>query len=262
MIQVEKQGKFVIWKLNNPPVNALTLDMWKSMLNLLSEHESDTEIQGLIITSALPKPLFTAGNDLMSLYAPATSREKFREFWLTQTQFLARLYRTRLITIACINGHAPAGGCGISLCCDLRVMCDSESSRGAKIGLNEVAIGILVPKFWGRLLFHTAGSAGKAEKLLLFGQMVTPEQALELGLVDVVVPRDQVLDTGVKMMKDLVKLGPVGRSLTKNLLREDFSKAWEAYGEQEAREAWEVLASKPVIQQVGAVLKKLSKSKM
>lgn len=81
----------------------------------------------------------------------------------------------------------PAGGCCISLCCDYRVMAD-----GARIGLNEVELGIAVPKFWAALMARTV-SQGVAEKLCAFAQMADAQQALSVGMVDEVVPASQVV---------------------------------------------------------------------
>ncbi len=73
------------------------------------ESQKSPSIRGLIIASGVEKDIFTAGNDLRQLYAPLTSKQAYRKFWLTQTQFLTRLYRSPLVTIAAIRGHAPAG---------------------------------------------------------------------------------------------------------------------------------------------------------
>ena len=61
---------------------------------------------------------------------------RYREFWVVSNQFLARLYRTPLLTLAAIRGACPAGGCCMSLCCDLRFMVDGPGH----IGLNEVRV--------------------------------------------------------------------------------------------------------------------------
>ncbi|KAI3653375.1 hypothetical protein MP228_001322 [Amoeboaphelidium protococcarum] len=257
---------YAVLSLKSPPVNALSLAVWTQMLNALDSCEKNPDIKGLIITSAVTnqqKPIFTAGNDLTQLYAPMTSGEKFREFWLAQTTFLTRLYSSRLVTVACINGTSPAGGCGISLCCDYRIMTDSQSSNGfAKIGLNEVSIGIMVPKYWGKLFLQTAGSRGHAEKLLLTGQMLTPEQALKLGIVDEVVPLQQVLERGEQLMQtQFTKIPSAGYALTKRVLREDFAQQWQNYGEEEARQAWKQLQQESIVSSLGNILQSLSGKK-
>lgn len=113
-------------------------------------------VRGVIFASGLKREVFTAGNDIKELYAPQTSKSRcgqqsarawcllgasfcahplcsfrghfvacrYREFWVTSNVFLARLYRSPLVTLAAIKGACPAGGCCLSLCCDVRIMTD------------------------------------------------------------------------------------------------------------------------------------------
>jgi 3,2-trans-enoyl-CoA isomerase len=260
---VEKREGYVIVTLNNAPANILTVDIWHHLLQTLTTSEQDPDIHGFILTSHLPKPIFSAGNDISRLYAPATTYEGFREFWVVQTTFLARLYRSRLLTIAAITGHCPAGGCGMALCCDVRIMTDRMTSANhVGIGLNEVALGISVPRYWALLMVRTMGGQGRAEKYLGWGRMMAPEKALELGLVDRVVPRDQVLIAAIGMMEKSLMVASEGRVLTKRILREQFSLEWEAYGEEEAREAWIMLSQPKVVETLGMVLKSLGRGKL
>ena len=80
--------------------------------------------------------------------------------------------------VCAIRGACPAGGCCLALCCDFRVMTDA-----GHMGLNEVALGIAVPEFWGALMAQRIG-AGPADKMLQFARLVPPQEALKLGLVD------------------------------------------------------------------------------
>lgn len=66
----------------------------------------------------------------------------------------------------------------MALCCDFRIMTDF-----GHIGLNEVALGIAVPECWGALMAQRIG-AGAADKMLQFARLVSPQEALTLGLVD------------------------------------------------------------------------------
>lgn len=97
-----------------------------------------------------------AGNDINELYAPRTSPERYKQFWVTSNALMARLYSSPLATVAAIRGACPAGGCGLALCCDVRLM----SREVGHIGLNEVALGIPVPLFWGRLMTRVIGQVG------------------------------------------------------------------------------------------------------
>jgi 3,2-trans-enoyl-CoA isomerase len=122
--------------------------------------------------------------------------------------FLARLYTSRLVTLAAIRGACPAGGCCLALCCDYRIMTETGA-----IGLNEVALGISVPKYWGLLMQRIVG-AGPAEKLLQFAVMATPDEAKELGLVDDVVPRHKLQTAAEAAMTELLKAPDAGRAVS------------------------------------------------
>ena len=259
-----QQQFYAVLSLRSDPVNALNLEVWAQLLSALHRLEADPKVRGLILTSGVQKDIFTAGNDLMELYAPKTSQERYTKFWTTQTKFLAHLYRSRLVTMACIRGHSPAGGCGMALCCDYRIMTPSTDTPGAKIGLNEVAIGILVPKYWAGLMVRTIGCQGRAEKLLLFGQMVTPEEALKLGMVDELSVKAELLATAEKRMQAFLQLPDLGRQLTKGWLRDEYSRAWEAYGEEEAKMGYQALSSPAMVKALGGALVKLGfdKSKL
>lgn len=131
-----------------------------------------------------------------------------RNFWLVSNIFLIRLFTSRLVTVAAIRGACPAGGCGLSLCCDYRIMTDTGS-----IGLNEVALGISVPKYWGILMQRAVGQ-GPAEKLLQFAVMSSPEEAKELGLVDDVVPRHKLQAAAEAAVMELLKAPDAGRAVS------------------------------------------------
>ena len=66
-----------------------------------------------------------------------------KEFWSTLTKTLTSIYSSRLATVAAINGACPAGGCVLAMCCDWRVI-----TWDGSMGLNEVALGIPVPRNW------------------------------------------------------------------------------------------------------------------
>lgn len=248
-------GQYGIVALQNAPVNALNLDVWTQLLAALTRLESDPSVRGLLLTSGLDRDIFTAGNDLLELYAPKTSAERYRQFWLNQTHFLSRLYRSRLVTVACIRGHAPAGGCCMALCCDYRIW--TSDTPQARMGLNEVALGILVPQYWAQLLTQTVGGRGRADRLLLGGQMVGAEEAVQLNLVNEAVPKAQLMAVGEERIKELLSVPDLGRQLTKRHLREAFSEQWEAYAEQEAEMGFAALSSQPMIKALTKALERL-----
>ena len=245
----------VVW-LGSEPVNSMTLELWQAMADTLDWLELDPNCSGLIFASELKKPIFTAGNNIKELHAPSTSQTRYAKFWSVQTTFLCRLLKSPLATACAINGACPAGGCAVSLCCDYRV----QSLQGT-FGLNEVALGIPVPKFWARLFLNASKHAATAELVLLRGTLLTPHEAHTMGLVHEVVPAAAVLLATERAMATLLKSPDNARAATKANLRDGFAMEWEAFIETEAKAGWEMLCTPEVENALGGVIERLSSKK-
>jgi 3,2-trans-enoyl-CoA isomerase len=152
-VQVEQKKGYAIISLKRDPVNSMNLDLWKQLTSEVQKCENDPTIRGVIFTSGLTRQIFTAGNDLNELYAPSTSLERFTEFWTVSNQCIANLSKSKLVTVAALNGACPAGGTALALACDFRV-----ASEDTKMGLNEVALGISVPPYWVKLMATVIGT--------------------------------------------------------------------------------------------------------
>ncbi|KAI9345222.1 ClpP/crotonase [Obelidium mucronatum] len=193
-------------------------------------------MRALIFQSGLEKDIFTAGNDLTELYAPMTSLEQYTNFWTTQNIFLGKLYVSRLVTVSCIRGACPAGGCAISLCCDYRIM----SKDTGFIGLNEPQIGLLVPSVWMEFV-------------------ASPAEAKAIGLVDLLVPKEQLLQTAEAAVAKFLKIPSFGRSLTKLQVREELANKLmnRAMLKEQSEAGWRFLTAEPTLKAMKATLAKL-----
>lgn len=248
-----------VLSLARAPVNVLNLDFWEELLTALSFLEQSlfpARLRALVFASAAKGPIFSAGNDLLELHAPSTSPSRFTKFWMASTTFLSRLYVSPIFTIAAMRGAVPAGGCAISMCCDFRVALDD-----AKIGLNEVALGLPVPAYWARLFVSLVTPRARAEALLARGEMVSASEAAKLGLVDVVVGPggpDTVLEEASKAaVKWAAQKDVAGRVSTKLSLRKAFADAWLEFGPEEARQAWASLSDPLRVKGLGAIMQNL-----
>ena len=250
-----KTAGYAIVTIAREPVNSMNLELWQQLASAVSELESSPKVRGVILQSGLKKDVFTAGNDINELYAPNTSFERYKNFWVTQNTFLARLYRSPLVTVAAIRGASPAGGCATALCCDARIMTDFGT-----FGLNEVALGIPVPEYWGQLMVRTIGQRA-TERLLLSGTLASAEEALRLGLIDATVPADQLKGHAEELIQQLISVPMPARQQTKKQLRASFAKDWEGFCHKEAEDAWQMLSSPAVVAALGQVLQRLSKPK-
>ena len=161
-------------------------------LDDLNEHldavEKDASLRGLIIASA-KKSIFVAGADLKTLLQAAKTGE-MRGFIERGQQVFNRLADLRIPTVAAIHGASAGGGYEVALACDYRVASDDPATR---IGLPETSLGLL-PAWGGCTRLPRLIGAAKAAEVILKGKLYSAQEALKVGLVDEIAPRDQLLD--------------------------------------------------------------------
>jgi 3-hydroxyacyl-CoA dehydrogenase/enoyl-CoA hydratase/3-hydroxybutyryl-CoA epimerase len=161
-------------------------------LDELNEHldavEKDASIRGLIIASA-KKSIFVAGADLKTLLQGAKTGE-MRGFIERGQQVFNRLAELKIPTVAAIHGASAGGGYEVALACDYRVASDDPSMR---IGLPETSLGLL-PAWGGCTRLPRLIGAEKAAEVILKGKLYSAQEALKVGLVDEIAPRDQLLE--------------------------------------------------------------------
>eukprot|EP00475_Leptophrys_vorax_P039191 TRINITY_DN7036_c0_g4_i2.p1 TRINITY_DN7036_c0_g4~~TRINITY_DN7036_c0_g4_i2.p1 ORF type:complete len:262 (-),score=67.23 TRINITY_DN7036_c0_g4_i2:96-881(-) len=242
-------------EIKREPVNSMNLEVWQQLLQTLDALEQTSSgAKAVVFSSGLVKSIFTAGHDLNELYALTTTAERYTTFQFTCQEFLCRLYTSRLITVAAIKGACPAGGCILSLCCDFRVM----TQRG-HIGLNEVALGVPVPKYWCKVLANVVGNL-EAERLLLQGTSLSPKEALRIKLIDEIVPDESDLfPAAQKIISQFLKLPDAGRAATKKSIRTDLAEEWMKHTSQVLPALWAHASSPTTIQAIGSTLARLSK---
>jgi 3-hydroxyacyl-CoA dehydrogenase / enoyl-CoA hydratase / 3-hydroxybutyryl-CoA epimerase len=161
-------------------------------LDELNEHldavEKDASLRGLIIASA-KKSIFVAGADLKTLLQAAKTGE-MRGFIERGQQVFNRLANLKIPTVAAVHGASAGGGYEVALACDYRVASDDPATR---IGLPETSLGLL-PAWGGCTRLPRLIGAAKAAEVILKGKLYSARDALKLGLVDEIAPRDQLLD--------------------------------------------------------------------
>jgi Delta3-Delta2-enoyl-CoA isomerase len=197
--------------MNRPPANTLSLEMFQAMSEAIQTAEANTKTQALIVASSSPK-IFSAGLDLAELYQPNSDR--IEEFWNSFQQLYVDLYGSRLSTFAAMSGHAPAAGCMIALSCDYRLF----SSTGGKIGLNESLLGIAAPPWLGQQYMDTIGHR-RAELALSLGTLFSPQEALDIGLVDQLVTDGDVIDAAKREAHKWIRIPMEARVGAKELTR-------------------------------------------
>nr|XP_019963211.1 PREDICTED: enoyl-CoA delta isomerase 1, mitochondrial [Paralichthys olivaceus] len=199
-------------QMQSPPVNSLSLDFLTELCISVEKLEMDKSCRGLIITSSQPK-VFSAGLDIMEMYGK--SPERCGEFWKAVQEMWLKIYSSNMVTIAAINGSSPAGGCLMSMTCDYRIMADNPRYS---IGLNETQLGIVAPFWFKDTMVNTVGHR-TTEMALELGLLYSPSEALKIGLVDQLVPEDQVLTTATQTMTKWLAIPDHARQISKSMMR-------------------------------------------
>lgn len=203
LVQIEDFGAIRCLRLARPPVNALDPALCRALIAALEGAYHDG-VQGVVLAGS-PK-IFSAGLDVPYLLSLGDDRRAVLECWQTFFGVARLLAESRIPVVAALTGHSPAGGCVLALCCDYRIMARSaDPARPFALGLNETQVGLVVPEGIQRLMRRVVGEY-RAERLLIAGEMVPAERALEIGLVDELVDPDHVVPRALAWLDALLKL--------------------------------------------------------
>jgi len=137
-VTIEHQNQVAILKLNQGVTNAINGDLVQALDSALKSQAADPAVRGMVLTSSNNK-FFSIGLDIPNLFA--LDEKDFRSFYQSFNRMCLSMLTTSKPLVVGITGHAIAGGCILSLCCDYRFI-----SEGRKlIGLNEIKLGVPVP---------------------------------------------------------------------------------------------------------------------
>jgi len=199
-IDIEIRDKVGIMTINNPPANALSPELRLAFLDKLEEMKKREDVWTLIITGAGEK-FFVAGADISKLLE--LDRESGYQRMKTGREFYSGVAYCEKPVIAAVNGFCLGGGLELALACDIRVVVEN-----ARLGLPEVSLGI-IPGAGGTQRLPRAIGPGWANYLLFTGKHISAQKALEIGLVQEVVPSDGLMDAAMKIADKINSNGPL-----------------------------------------------------
>jgi len=209
-LHLEFSGDIAIITLNRPEKrNAISAEMMAELVSAFGE--VDTSPARLLILTGAGKA-FCSGMDLDSLKAlstqsPAEQLEDARRL----AHMCRRIWSFPKPTIAAVNGHAIAGGCGIATLCDFTIAVPE-----AKFGYPEVRIGFL-PAVVSIFLVRQVGEKN-ARDLLLTGKTIDAAEAHRLGMVTQIVPAEALIKAAQELAATLLAASPASLRTTKKLL--------------------------------------------
>jgi len=209
-----EEENIAIVTLNRPEaLNALSSGLLKELDSVLEEIRNDDKIRSVIITGA--GRAFSAGADLSEAGSGDESDMRAR-MELGQKVF-DKIETFDKPVIAAINGYALGGGLELAIACDMRI-----ASEKASFGNPEVNIG-LIPSWGGCVRLPKLIGRAKAAQLILMGERIDAKEAEKIGLVNKVVPPDELRSTAIYMAGQLATKAPIAIRLAKKIL----SKAME-----------------------------------
>jgi len=222
-VLVERRGTAAVVTLNRPAsLNSVDTSMREALIATLAQLNDDGDVRGIAITGAGERA-FCSGQDLNEAAGYTVDD---LDHWLTRQHAMYRAVRD--IDKPCVaawNGVAAGAGFQIGLCCDLRV-----GFPELKLGQPEIRIGLA--SIVGSYLMTLHLGLSQNVQMSLTGELTTGQRAYDLGLVNYLVPRDQVLAKSLALLAEIGKLGPTAIRLTKQRFRDQtqagFDRALEA----------------------------------
>ncbi len=212
LVQYEVRDRVAEITMNRAPVNAINLELARAVIDAYKRAKDDDEVRAVILTSAMPK-VFSAGLDLkIALDYDGQALRGFIEVFYYEMH--ETLYRLGKPVIAAVNGHARAAGVTWAVSCDMII-----AAEEAEMGYPEINVGLLPAMH----LVHLPRQAGRhrAAQMLFTGDIVPARTMMEWGVVNEVVPRDQVMETARTLARRLAQKSPIAMKL----LRDAFVRA-------------------------------------
>ena len=207
---VERQGSIVTLTISRPEkLNALNADVLVRLGNALAELEREPDVRVAILTGAGDKA-FVAGADIAAMAEMTAAQAK--AFSDLGHAVFARLETAHFPVIGAVQGFALGGGCELALACDFLY-----ASEKAKFGQPEVSLGV-IPGFGGTQRLARRVGIARARELCFTGELIAADDALRMGIVNVVVPHADLMTKVRAVAEKIASTGPLAIAQCKRVL--------------------------------------------
>ncbi len=209
-LTVEQRGLVRIVTMDDGKANAFSLEVINDLRGLLREAEADDETRSLVIAGREGR--FSGGFDLSAMRAGDV--DAVVELVAAGGALVADLYASPLTVVAAATGHAVAAGALVLLGCDHRVGVDGP----VKIGLNEVAIGMVLPP-WALIIARDRLSKRYFHSSTTNARLFDGRTAVDAGFLDEVVAAESVVERAIEKATELSALVPAAYTRTVEVVR-------------------------------------------
>jgi enoyl-CoA hydratase len=228
LVEHDDDGRVALLTINRADkLNALNRALLGELDAALEELASDERVRAVVITGAGSKA-FVAGADIVEI-ASLEGSEDGAEFSRYGQGVFSKIEQMTKPVIMAINGYALGGGCELALCGDIRLAAES-----AQLGQPEVNLGV-IPGYGGTQRLARLIGRDRAKGLIFTGERVGAEEAFRLGLVDRIVPGDQLVEEALALARSLASKAPRAVALAKIAINEGVSMPLEAALDHEAK---------------------------
>ena len=200
-VEVTREGAVALVTVSRPEaLNALNSATNLLLLAAVRELSADDSVRAVVLTGGGDKA-FVAGADIAEMQG--FTAEEARRFGALGQAVMSAIEAAPQPWIAAVNGFALGGGCELALACDIRF-----AGEKAKFGQPEINLGI-TPGFGGTQRLPRNVGAGWAKYLVLSGRHLRADEALRIGLVQAVFPKDELMTQALKLAEELAAKSPL-----------------------------------------------------
>jgi len=246
-VQIKVQDGLMTITLNSPPVNALSTAVLQALDRACDQVEKDASIRAVVITGA--GPAFSAGADVREI-GSLTTAEDAQAKSANGTRIFSRIEALPVPVIAAISGLCLGGGMEMAMACHIRLCSDR-----ARLGQPEVNIG-LIPGWGGTQRLPRLATKGAALRMILTGDMISAQQAYQVGIVDEVVPDAELLRQATGLAQRVASKSKVAVRQILKVVREGLETSLAQGLERENQAFAEVCRSQDAREGVTAFLEK------
>ena len=223
--------------LNRPPVNAMRYQTYVELQKAATLIAADEEVRAVIITGSGERA-FCGGADVRAFYELRDSVLNVREYTSNAGSALMKIKKLEVPVIGAANGMALGGGLEILCACDFRI-----ASENATLGQPEVNLGI-IPGTGGSVELPYIVGLAKAKEMIMLGKIYNAEEALEMGLVNKVVPLASLMEEAKALAKELASKPTGALKAAKLMLNTGIKMDWASARQLESEVSSWVLMTK------------------
>ena len=248
-VSAEQDGAVVVLTIDHPPVNALSAPLLEELEAEIDRLDADESVRAVVLRGAGEKA-FVAGADISEFPSLREAAEEEGGSARGIQKLGARMDAARIPFLAAIHGFCLGGGLELAMCCDIRI-----AAEDARLGQPEIKLG-LIPGGGGTQRLPRLVGLGRALLLNLTGDFVDAHTAYDWGLVEKVVPREEVLQAALEVARTIAERSPHSVAVLRELARTTRDLPLEEGLRREAYAFRQCLASEDGAEGVAAFLEK------